>query len=53
MPDGEHALPDPHDYLRDLRAFLGRRVGDAILLGEVNLPHEEQLLFFGGRTATS
>ena len=31
-------LPDPHDYLRDLRAFIGRRSGDAILLGEVNLP---------------
>ncbi|HEU5484285.1 MAG TPA: trehalose synthase, partial [Microlunatus sp.] len=29
--------------------FLGRRAGDAILLGEVNLPHEEQLTFFGGR----
>ena len=41
-------LPDPHEYLRDLRAFLGRRSGDAILLGEVNLPHEEQLRFFGG-----
>ena len=39
---------DPHDYLRTLRAFLGRRSGDAILLGEVNLPHEDQLEFFGG-----
>ena len=54
MPDGDEALPDPHDYLRELRAFLGRRVGDAILLGEVNLPHKEQLQFFGGdRAATS
>ena len=33
---------DPHDYLRDLRAFLGRRRGEAILLGEVNLPAAEQ-----------
>ena len=24
---GDVALPDPHDYLRDLRALLGRRVG--------------------------
>ncbi len=40
-------LPDPHDYLRDLRAFLGRRTGDGILLGEVNLPHKEQKKFFG------
>ena len=26
----------------------GRRSGDGILLGEVNLPHEEQQTFFGG-----
>ena len=38
---------DPHDYLRDLRAFLGRRSGEAVLLGEVNLPADEQLRFFG------
>jgi trehalose synthase len=37
----------PHDFLRDLRAFIQRRRGDAILLGEVNLPFEEQRLFFG------
>ncbi|WNB85549.1 alpha-amylase family protein [Cellulomonas sp. ATA003] len=41
-PDG-----DPHDYLRSLRSFLGRRSGDAILLGEVNLPYPEQIRFFG------
>jgi trehalose synthase len=39
---------DPHAYLKALRAFLGRRRGDAILLGEVNLPHEEQRAYFGG-----
>ena len=38
---------DPHDYLRDLRAFLSRRAGEAALLGEVNLPADEQRLFFG------
>jgi trehalose synthase len=43
----DHGAGDPHDYLRSLRSFLGRRSGDAILLGEVNLPHEEQLRFFG------
>ena len=48
VPDAKTALPDPHEYLRDLRAFLNRRTGDAILLGEVNLPHEDQLEFFGG-----
>ncbi|MCC8246007.1 alpha-amylase family protein [Saccharothrix luteola] len=42
------ALPDPHDYLADLRAFLSRRNGEAILLGEVNLPYTEAMAFFGG-----
>ncbi|GIG20871.1 alpha-amylase [Cellulomonas chitinilytica] len=37
----------PHDYLKSLRAFLTRRAGDAILMGEVNLPYEQQALFFG------
>ncbi|TQM78134.1 trehalose synthase [Saccharothrix saharensis] len=41
------ALPDPHDYLADLRAFLSRRNGEAILLGEVNLPYTEAMAFFG------
>lgn len=40
-------ITDPHDYLRDLRAFLHRRRGDAILMGEVNLPYDEQRLYFG------
>ena len=42
------ALPDPHEYLRALRQFLGRRTGDGILLGEVNLEHPDQKKFFGG-----
>jgi trehalose synthase len=45
----QQQLPDPHQYLRDLRAFLGRRRGDAVLLGEVNLSFEEQSQFFGGQ----
>ena len=44
---GAGDLPQPHEYLRDLRAFLGRRSGDAILLGEVNLPFEQARAFFG------
>jgi trehalose synthase len=40
-------LPDPHDYLADLRAFLTRRNGEAVLLGEVNLSYEDTLRFFG------
>ena len=41
-------LPDPHAYLRSLRDLVGRRTGDAMLLGEVNLPFEQQLEYFGG-----
>jgi trehalose synthase len=40
-------LPDPHDYLRDLRAFLDRRYGQSMLLGEVNLPYPDVRRFFG------
>jgi len=40
-------LPDPHDYLCDLRAFLNRRNGEGVLLGEVNLPYADTMKFFG------
>src|SRR5215211_6613477 len=45
MPKG--ALHDPHELLRDLRAFMGRRRGESILVGEVNLPPDQQRQFFG------
>ncbi|MGY1725730.1 alpha-amylase family protein [Geodermatophilus sp. SYSU D01062] len=45
--DAEH-FPDPHEYLRALRSLVGRRTGSGVLLGEVNLPHEQQREFFGG-----
>ncbi len=46
---GGDAVPgDPHEYLKALRAFLGRRRGDGVLLGEVNLPRSEQRQYFGG-----
>ena len=45
MPEG--AIQDPHELLRDLRAYLGRRDGEAVLLGEVNLPPADQEPFFG------
>ena len=45
---GDDVPGDPHEYLKALRAFLGRRRGDGILLGEVNLPHKEQKQYFGG-----
>ena len=38
---------DPHRYLKDLRSFVQRRRGEAILLGEVNLPPKQQREFFG------
>ncbi|MBJ7383807.1 MAG: trehalose synthase, partial [Mycolicibacterium sp.] len=43
-PDGF----DPAEYLGDLRNFVTRRVGDAVLLGEVNVDYEQQKEFFGG-----
>jgi trehalose synthase len=43
----ERAPADPHLILRELRAFVSRRKGDTVLLGEVNLPHEQQRTFFG------
>ena len=46
--EADHVPADPHDYLRALRAFLGRRRGDAVLLGEVNLARAEQRRYFGG-----
>lgn len=48
-PEGARALGDGHQLLKDLRAFLNRRNGEAILLGEVNVPYKDQLKFFGGR----
>src|SRR3954451_21919102 len=45
LPEG--AITDPHQLLRDLRAFLNRRRADAILLGEVNLPADQQREFLG------
>jgi trehalose synthase len=45
LPDD--AVGDPHELLRDLRRYVSRRRGDAILLGEVNLPPDELRTFFG------
>ncbi|MFK4834745.1 alpha-amylase family protein [Microbacterium sp. ZW T2_14] len=47
MPPGAH-IADPHELLRDFRRFLQRRSSEAILLGEVNLPYEQQVAYFGG-----
>lgn len=37
----------PHGFLKDLRRFLIHRRGDAVMLGEVNLPPHEQVTYFG------
>lgn len=39
---------DPHDFLRELRGLVNRRRGDAVILGEVNMPYKKQLKYFGG-----
>ncbi len=41
------AAGDPHEYLRDLRAFMDRRRGDAIMLAEANLLPADLGRFFG------
>lgn len=44
-------LPDPHEFLRDLRGFLSRRKGESFLLGEANVPRPDQPRFFGSPDA--
>ena len=49
---GDPALTvDPHELMRTIRAFLNRRTGWSMMLGEVNLPHPQQRAFFGGKAA--
>ncbi|CAN5859587.1 alpha-amylase family protein [soil metagenome] len=45
---GDPGVFDPNEYLGDVRNFVTRRVGDAVLLGEVNVPYKDQKRFFGG-----
>ena len=45
LPEG--AIVDPHELLRDLRRHLNRRDGEAVLLGEVNLPPKDVRAFLG------
>lgn len=48
--DDQQSSGQPHEFLRQLRDFLDRRAtgrGPTIMLGEVNLPHEEQVEYFG------
>ncbi|MFC0863279.1 alpha-amylase family protein [Sphaerimonospora cavernae] len=43
----EDKLPDPHAFFNCLRAFMSRRDGSAVLLGEVNLPYDDLVKYFG------
>lgn len=43
----EQAEGDPHELVRSLRKYLSRRSGDAVMLGENNLPYDEQVPYFG------
>ncbi|MGW0161435.1 alpha-amylase family protein [Mycobacterium sp. NPDC003323] len=45
---GRTDLFDPYQYLGDIRNFITRRLGDAVVLGEVNVPYKDQKKFFGG-----
>ncbi len=45
---GKPGAFDPIQFLGDVRNFVTRRVGDAVLLGEVNLAYKDQKAFFGG-----
>ena len=45
---GDPGVFDPLEYLCDVRNFVTRRLGDAVLLGEVNVPYKDQKRFFGG-----
>jgi maltose alpha-D-glucosyltransferase/alpha-amylase len=40
---------DPHAFLKDLQAFIARRRGDALLLGEVNVPNKALRAYFGDK----
>jgi trehalose synthase len=48
--DGDVDL-DPHGFLKDLRSFMSRRRGDSMLLGEVNLPTDDLVAYFGDEQA--
>src|SRR3954453_6079095 len=44
----DHMPGDPKGWLRSLRAFVCRRKGEALLLGEVNTAMKELSSYFGG-----
>jgi trehalose synthase len=53
LPQRERRFPhfDPHEFLRNLKAYAGRRNGAVVFLGEVNLPYSGMAEFFGSGDA--
>jgi trehalose synthase len=45
----EHVVGDPKHWLQTLRSFVGRRRGEAMLLGEVNTEMHDLPSYFGGQ----
>ena len=46
--EGRDDIVDAHRFVRQLRDFVSRRNGSAVMVGEVNLPYDKQLDYFGG-----
>ncbi|RIK11761.1 MAG: trehalose synthase [Acidobacteria bacterium] len=46
--EGHDDIVDTHRFVRQLRDFVSRRNGSAAMVGEVDLPYEQQLAYFGG-----
>ncbi|MGN6414759.1 alpha-amylase family glycosyl hydrolase [Flexivirga sp.] len=46
-PGSGESEDERHEHLEVMRDFLSRRRGSAVLLGEANLPRDQQLRFFG------
>jgi maltose alpha-D-glucosyltransferase/alpha-amylase len=49
--DDESGEDASHEFLRDLRSFVARRRGDAVLIGEANLPVDQLARYFGDDAA--
>lgn len=47
----KHDNVNPHALLQEIRGFLNRRSGHAMMVGEVNLPYADQFRFFGGEAS--
>jgi len=46
-PEWKGSGHDPHEWMKELRAYISRRNGEAVLLGEVNVPPKDMDTYFG------